>query len=96
MSDKQKAAIDKNCSIEMAGVVGEYWGKFEDAGVDKVKAEQGHEVYRLTPEQTAQWKKASEPLIKTWADAARKTGADPDAAMAELRASLTKYNALAQ
>ena len=42
------------------------------------------------------WKKASEPLIKTWAENVKKAGADPDAAMAELRAALAKYNALAQ
>src|SRR6266581_2311115 len=96
MSDKQKAAIDKNCSIEMAGVVGEYWGKFEDAGIDKVKAEEGHEVYRLTPAQTAAWKKAAEPLVKTWSDGVKAKGVDPDAAMAELKASLAKYNALTQ
>ena len=96
MSDKQKAAIDKNCTVEMAGVVGEYWGKFEDAGIDKVKAESGHEVYKLTPEQTAAWKKAAEPLVKTWSDGAKKTGADPDAALSELKASLKKYNALAE
>src|ERR1700756_1291752 len=51
MSDKQKAAIDKNCTTEMAGVVGEHWGKFEDAGIDKVRAEEGHEGYKLNPEQ---------------------------------------------
>jgi TRAP-type C4-dicarboxylate transport system substrate-binding protein len=96
MSDRQKKAIDNNCSTEMAGKVGEHWGKFEDAGVDKIKAETGHEVYKLTPEQTAQWKKAAEPLVKTWADGVKKTGVDPDAALAELKASLTKYNALAQ
>src|SRR6266700_4630313 len=96
MSDKQKAAIDKNCTIEMAGVVGEHWGKFEDAGIDKVKAEEGHEVYRLTPDQTAAWKKAAEPLVKTWGDGAKKAGADPDAALADLKASLKKYNALAE
>ena len=56
----------------------------------------GHEVYKLTPEQTALWKKASEPLVKTWADGVKKTGVDPDAAMTELKAALTKYNALAQ
>ena len=95
MSDRQKKAIDDNCNTEAAGRVGEPWGKFEDAGIDKVKAEQGHEVYTLTPEQTALWKKAAEPLVKTWADGVKKAGADPDAAMAELRASLTKYNALA-
>jgi TRAP-type C4-dicarboxylate transport system substrate-binding protein len=96
MSAMQKKAIDNNCSTEAAGRVGEPWGKFEDAGVDKVKAEPGHEVYKLTPEQTALWKKAAEPLVKTWAEAVKKTGTDPDAAMTELRASLTKYDALAQ
>src|ERR1700685_4658963 len=96
MSDRQKKAIDDNCNTEAAGRVGEPWGKFEDAGLDKVKAEPGQEVYALTPEQTALWKKASEPLIKTWADSVRKVGADPDTALNELRASLAKYNALTQ
>lgn len=96
MSERQKKAIDDNCNTEAAGRVGEPWGKFEDAGPDKVKAEARQEVYTLTPEQTASWKKASEPLVKTWADGVRKTGVDPDAALAELRASLTKYNALTQ
>src|SRR5271156_4630291 len=96
MSDRQKKAIDDNCNTEAAGRVGEPWGKFEDAGIDKVRAEPGQEIYKLTPEQTALWKKASEPLIKTWGDGVRKAGADPDAAMTELRASLAKYNALAQ
>jgi TRAP-type C4-dicarboxylate transport system substrate-binding protein len=96
MSDRQKKAIDDNCNTEAAGRVGEPWGKFEDAGIEKVKAEEGHEVYKLTPEQTALWKKASEPLIKTWAENVKIAGVDPDAAMNELRASLTKYNALAQ
>src|SRR6266436_3048882 len=96
MSDRQKKAIDDNCNTEAAGRVGEPWGKFEDAGVDKVKAEAGHEVYTLTPEQTALWKKASEPLVKTWAEGVKKTGTDPDAAISELRAALAQYHALTQ
>src|ERR1700742_451773 len=92
MSDRQKKAVDDNCNTEAAGRVGEPWGKFEDAGVDKVKAESGQEVYTLTPEQTAAWKKASEPLVKSWGDGVKKAGVDPDAAMAELKASLAKYN----
>ena len=95
MSDHQKKAIDDNCSTEAAGRVGGPWGEFEDAGLGKVKAEAGQEVYSLTPEQTALWKKAAEPLVKTWSDNVRKTGVDPDAALSELKASLTKYNALA-
>jgi TRAP-type C4-dicarboxylate transport system substrate-binding protein len=96
MSDRQKKAIDDNCNTEAAGKVGEPWGKFEDAGVDKVKAEEGQEVYKLTADQTALWKKASEPLVKAWADGVKKTGTDPDAALAELKAALAKYDALAQ
>jgi TRAP-type C4-dicarboxylate transport system substrate-binding protein len=96
LSERQKKAIDDNCNTEAAGRVGEPWGKFEDAGLDKVKAEAGQEVYTLTAEQTALWKKASEPLVKTWGDGVRKAGIDADAAFAELRASLAKYNALTQ
>src|ERR1044071_5828227 len=72
MSPRQKQAVDKHCSTEQAGLVGGPWGKFEDAGVDKVKAEAGHDVYKLTPDQLAQWRKAAEPLVKTWADNVRK------------------------
>ena len=96
MSDRQKKAVDDNCNTEAAGRVGKPWGDFEDAGVDKVKAEPGQEVYTLTADQTAQWKKASEPLVKTWADGVKKTGVDPDTALTELKASLAKYKALAQ
>jgi TRAP-type C4-dicarboxylate transport system substrate-binding protein len=96
MSDRQKKAIDDNCNTEAAGRIGKPWGDFEDAGVGKVKAEAGQEVYTLTADQTAQWKKASEPLVKTWGDGIKKTGVDPDAALTELKASLAKYKALAQ
>jgi TRAP-type C4-dicarboxylate transport system substrate-binding protein len=96
MSARQKKAIDDNCNTEAAGRVGKPWGDFEDAGLGKVKAEPGQEVYTLTADQLAQWKKASEPLVKTWADGVKKTGVDPDAALKELKASLAKYNALAQ
>jgi TRAP-type C4-dicarboxylate transport system substrate-binding protein len=96
MSDRQKKAIDNNCNTEAAGRVGEPWGRFEDSGLDKVKAETDHEVYKLTNEQLTLWKKASEPLIKTWAEGVRKAGTDPDAAIGELRAALAKYNALTQ
>src|SRR5215469_1160184 len=96
MSDRQKKAVDDNCNTEAAGRVGKPWGDFEDAGVGKVKAEPGQEVYTLTADQTAQWKKVSEPLVKTWADGVKAKGVDPDAALTELKASLAKYKALAQ
>jgi TRAP-type C4-dicarboxylate transport system substrate-binding protein len=96
MSDKQKKAIDNNCNTEAAGRVGGPWGKMEDSGLEKIKADSGHEVYKLTPDQIGLWKKASEPLVKTWGDSVKKSGGDPDAALAELRAALKKHNALAE
>jgi TRAP-type C4-dicarboxylate transport system substrate-binding protein len=96
MSARQKKAIDDNCNTEAAGRVGEPWGKFEDAGLDKVKAQADHEVYTLTPAELAQWKKAADPLTKTWADGVKKTGVDAEGAMKELRDNLAKYKALAE
>jgi len=98
MSDRQKKAIDDNCNTDAAARVGKPWGEFEDAGVDKVRAEPGQELYKLTPEQLALWKTASEPLVKTWADGVKKKdpGVDPAAALKELKDSLAKYKALAQ
>jgi TRAP-type C4-dicarboxylate transport system substrate-binding protein len=95
MSPRQKKAVDDNCNTEAAGRVGGPWGTFEDAGLGKVKAQEGQEVYTLTPAQLGEWKKAAEPLVKAWADGVKKTGVDPDAAMKELRADLAKYKALA-
>lgn len=96
MSPRQKKAIDDNCNTETAGRVAGPWGKFEDAGIDKVKAEAGQDVYKLTDAQSAEWKKAAGPLEKEWADGVKKVGVDPDAAMKELRASLATYKGLAK
>ena len=96
MSAKQKKVIDDHCTNEWALKVAGPWADFEHAGIAKIKAEAGHEVYDLTPAQLAEWKKSAEPLQKTWGDNVKKTGVDPDAAMKELRAELTKYNALAK
>jgi TRAP-type C4-dicarboxylate transport system substrate-binding protein len=96
MSPRQKKAIDDNCNTEAAGRVGGPWGEFEAAGVAKVKAEPGQVVYSLSPEQTAAWKKASEPLVNSWAEGVKKVGVDPDVALKGLRADLGKFNALAK
>src|SRR6201981_4140825 len=79
MSERQKKAIDDNCNTEAAGGVGEPWGRCE---------EPGHDVYPRRGDHSVLWKRASEPLVKTWADGVRKAGADPDAAMSGLRAAL--------
>ena len=71
------------------------WADFEHGGIAKIKAEAGHEVYTLTPEQVAAWKKAAEPLQKSWADGVRKVGGNPDTIMQELHGALDKFHTAA-
>ena len=91
MSAKQKKAIDDHCTNEWALKVASPWAAFEHGGIAKLKAEAVHEVYDISPAQLAEWKKAAEPLHKTWADGVKKAGGDPDAIMKDLKAELTKF-----
>ncbi len=93
MSAAQKQVIDDHCNNEWAGKVAAPWGEFEHAGIAKLKAEPGHDVYPLSADQVGLWKKAAEPLHKTWADNVRKTGVDPAVAMNELKQQLAKFSA---
>ena len=93
MSASQKKVIDNHCTPEWALKVASPWADFEHAGIAKIKAEAGHEVYEPTPAQVADWKKAAEPLATAWADNVKKAGGDPDAIMKELKAQLTKDKA---
>ncbi len=93
MSAAQKKVIDAHCNNEWAGKVAGPWADFEHNGVAKLKADPAHEVYTITPAQLAEWKKAADPLQKTWADNVKKAGGDPDTIMKELKAQLAKSNA---
>jgi TRAP-type C4-dicarboxylate transport system substrate-binding protein len=93
MSVAQKKIIDDHCTNEWAGRISAPWADFEAAGRAKLRAEPGHEVYPISAEQLAEWRKAAEPLQKSWADAVKKTGVDPDAALKELKESLVKFKA---
>ncbi|HMK67736.1 MAG TPA: TRAP transporter substrate-binding protein [Stellaceae bacterium] len=94
MSAAQKKVIDDHCTTEWAETVAGPWADFEAAGRSKIQAMEGHQVYPLTAEQLAEWRKAAEPLQAKWAENVRKVGVDPDAAMTELKESLKKYDAL--
>jgi len=93
MSAGQKKVIDDHCNTQWAGRIGGPWADFEHDGIAKLKAMAGHEVYPISAEQLGEWRKAAEPLAKTWSDNVRKAGVDPDAAMKELQALLAQYRA---
>lgn len=94
LSAAQKKVVDDHCTTEWAVKLASPWADFEADGKPKIKAETGHEVYSLTAAQLEEWRKAAAPLQKKWAENVRKTGADPDKAMAELKDALKKQNAL--
>jgi TRAP-type C4-dicarboxylate transport system substrate-binding protein len=93
LSASQKKVIDDHCTTDWAGKIGGPWADFEHAGIAKLKADSNHEVYSITPEQLAEWRKSAEPLLKTWSDNVKKAGGNPDAIMKELQTSLTQYKA---
>jgi TRAP-type C4-dicarboxylate transport system substrate-binding protein len=93
LSASQKKVIDDHCTPEWASKVSDPWTDFEVAGRGKMKALPGHEVYKLTPEQLADWKKSVEPLHLSWKEAVKKAGGDPDAIDADLKATVKKYDA---
>jgi TRAP-type C4-dicarboxylate transport system substrate-binding protein len=94
MSVGQKKVIDDHCNTEWSLKVAGPWADFENNGVAKLKADPAREVYPISAEQLAEWRKAAEPLQKSWADNVRKSGADPDAVLQELKASLAQYKAV--
>ena len=93
MSASQKKVIDDHCTTEWAARFADPWVDFEHAGLDKIKAEPDHEVYKISDEQLGEWKKSAEPLKLKWAADVKKAGGDPDAIWKELQASLTQYSA---
>ncbi|MGE3993707.1 TRAP transporter substrate-binding protein [Pseudorhodoplanes sp.] len=93
LSPAQKKMIDEHCTTEWAGRFAGPWGDFERAGLAKLKEMPGHDVYQITPEQLAAWKKSTDPLRQAWANSVRKNGADPDRIAQEFADALKQYNA---
>jgi len=93
MSASQKKVIDNHCTPEWALKVAAPWADFEHAGIAKIKAEAGQEIYEPTLAQVAEWKKAAQPLEEKWAENVKKTGVDPATEMKELKAQLSKEGA---
>jgi TRAP-type C4-dicarboxylate transport system substrate-binding protein len=93
MSAAQQKVIDDHCTNEWSGKVAGPWSDFEHAGIQKLKADSAHEVYPISNEQLAEWRKAAEPLANTWAENVKKAGGNPDAIIKELKDALGKYQA---
>ena len=93
MSAAQKKVIDDHCTTAWAEKIAAPWADWEAAGRDKIKHEAGHDVYPITADQLAQWRKAAQPLTAKWAEGAKQAGVDPEKTLAELKDELAKYKA---
>jgi TRAP-type C4-dicarboxylate transport system substrate-binding protein len=93
LSAVQKAVMDQHCSSEWALKIATPWADFEAAGRDKIKALPGHEVYALTPDQLAAWRKSAEPVVADWEASVRKAGQDPKAILDDLRKTVAGHRA---
>lgn len=91
MSPAQKKVLDDHCTTEWAEKVASNWADFEANGRTKIAALPGHEMVKLTPEQIDAWRKAVAPVTDTWAEGAKKAGADPKQVLDSLHQSLVKY-----
>ena len=89
LSPAQKKVMDDHCNSEWAERIGGDWAVMESAGRDKIKAA-GHDVYPLTKEQLAAWRKAAEPLHAEWAAAVTKAGYDPKKVYGDLLEEINK------
>src|SRR5580693_1727126 len=64
MSPSQQKVIDNHCNREWAERTAAPWADFEHDGIEKLKAEPGHEVYPISDAQLDLWKAAAVPVVK--------------------------------
>ena len=98
MSATQKKALDEHCTTGWAKRIATEWAQRDFDAHKQVSAakDSSRTIYSITPQQVAQWRKASEPLRKLWADEVAKAGYNPDQVWSELTASLKKHAGLYQ
>jgi len=98
MSPTQKKALDEHCTTAWAKRIASEWAQRDFDARKQVSAakDAGRNIYSITPQQVAQWRKAAEPLRKQWAEEVTKAGYNADQVWSELMASLKKHDGLYQ
>ena len=85
-----KQAIDANSGQLAAGMAGAMWD-IEAAGAIAMARERGDTVTVLPPREVARWRKATEPVVTTWARQMKEQRIDGDKLIANIRELLEKY-----
>ena len=66
--------MDEHCSSDWALKIATPWADFESAGKRQDRRLPGHDIYPLTPEQLAAWRKSAEPIVANWEADVKKAG----------------------
>ena len=86
-----KKVIDDNSGMELAQHIGQLFDVSEKDGRDAAVAE-GNSFYTLTPEETAKWKAAMQPVTDTWIADITADGADGKALYNKASSLIEKYS----
>jgi TRAP-type transport system periplasmic protein len=90
-----KKVIDNNSGMPLAQHIGQLFDASEQDGRDAAVAE-GNSFYTLTPEETAKWKAAMQPVTDSWIADTTADGFNGQALYDEAYALVAKYSARIQ
>ena len=93
LSAEDRKVIDDHCTPEWAEKMAAGWADHEAAGRQR-NIDDGHTLYKPTPDEVQQWKDAAAPLQAEWKKAASAKGIDADAAWNSLIDTLKKYDSV--
>ena len=85
-----KKVIDDNSGLELAQHIGQLFDAAEQDGKDAAVAEK-NSFYTLTPEETANWKKAMQPVTDSWIADMTADGANGQALYTKANELIAKY-----
>ena len=85
-----KTVIDNNAGQVAAGMAGAMWDVEARAAADTAR-DRGEAVTVLTPEEVAQWRRATEPVVVAWQKQMKERKLDGGKLLAAVRVLLAKY-----
>ena len=95
LPDDLKKVIDSNSGAETARWLGEKWEASDKPGMEHAK-KIGHEVITISDEETARWRKASQPVYDDWIKEMNGKGLDGAKLVAEAERLIAKYKGQAK
>lgn len=94
MTPDQQAVMDNHCTTEWASRIAATWSERDLHGREELRGKEGHVLYSLTPDETAAWRAAAEPLRQQWLENAAAAGLeDAEGALAAFESALAEQGA---